>query len=765
MIHCCRRSLTLHLRNKSLHNSNITQNIHRSSVLFQDHDLEHRNLQEDQTTKYKILQSETARRPIISNTKIYNNINLSLNVFRDLGEKYNFMKLSPPVINIDVHQVSGTFWLKFATQTNDKLDLMEAWHLLGTTPATCDSDQQQLENIQENIVSKLTENLTEYSYQQLSEIVTNLRILYAKPTDLTTFTKILDDNLINKMQAILNQESPSEEEIDQCLKIAFLWERTVMESHQYQLPSEKIYGKFIRHAKLAGDHNSAMLHLLFQKHLDRLTPQQLLFGLFLCSIKKRYPGCYPKFSKGQGFPIPDALYEKLVQVIPQYSNMEIGLLCNCLHQSHLLLELKHSAVRQAALQTLVNYDEKHISRDRFIIACIAKFLRRRGSENHKYVIKTMEKYKKHLSSIGTFSNIRLLQFILQGKPSQTESREFIRELCNNLGGQLNTVRLKDLELLAYGLYFLNHKDVNVEMRGKIADAVHKCDWADVKSGRSFVYLTMILAKMGQYEIESINQIMDAANKSKIGNLETEEGLARSVQFMFDLNIPFVRNVTTKHIIKHIHSSRYYVTNTLFCLLELDGIRQIRGLDWVKLDKKIKRKLIKHFHGLPQHEFHAFSSDYENNGNISAETFADHVKGFVHRDLVNIMKSEDKVWAGHTYQHSTSSVFILRKCDSGKFLPFPDDFKAFDVDQIYKADEEGVSQIAVIVPKKGEVDYHGNMFGPLETTVNQLKILGYTPVLVFWVDYFRAVKQKKNLNYLRGLLNIKYNNVNHKKVNK
>jgi len=31
------------------------------------------------------------------------------------------------------------------------------------------------------------------------------------------------------------------------------------------------------------------------------------------------------------------------------------------------------------------------------------------------------------------------------------------------------------------------------------------------------------------------------------------------------------------------------------------------------------------------------------------------------------------------------------------------------------------------------------------------MLGYKPVVVFWVEYFRQLKAKKNLGYLRKLL--------------
>ena len=99
------------------------------------------------------------------------------------------------------------------------------------------------------------------------------------------------------------------------------------------------------------------------------------------------------------------------------------------------------------------------------------------------------------------------------------------------------------------------------MKDKISDAVMKCDWGSEKSGkvsilwcesseksfkhklqmgikftksklssseptyklnstlgRSFVYLTQLLAKMGKFDIQSINQIMVLANQSQMDNV-------------------------------------------------------------------------------------------------------------------------------------------------------------------------------------------------------------------------------------------------------
>lgn len=55
--------------------------------------------------------------------------------------------------------------------------------------------------------------------------------------------------------------------------------------------------------------------------------------------------------------------------------------------------------------------------------------------------------------------MRLLQFIIPGKPTPRESSKFLNSLCSSLTGkELAGARLKELELLAGSLYLLNHRD-------------------------------------------------------------------------------------------------------------------------------------------------------------------------------------------------------------------------------------------------------------------------------------------------------------------
>ena len=706
---------------------------------------------EDQNDNDGVMQK---RKAAFLDRKIYKGLSLTLDVFRDLQHKYAFLRVTPPVVNIDVHQVSSSFWMRFASHTNDKYDLLEAWNLMATSSVPLDSEE--VEATKGKIVTRLCNSFEDFSYAELSDILFNLRILYSNQALLKEFSKSLDKHLTEKMKLKLMTDQVLEEDIDQCLKVSFTWLRALMESEKYKLPkATEILESREREdvtSKMKGFHNGEMLKILLGQHIHTLNSQQLLFCLFLCGLQKRFPSNTHRVKKGETFPVSLLLYEALCKILPELSPREIGILFNSLHLSNLHLETEHATLRTAGLHCLINYDNSEVARDQFIISSLAKFLSKRGSENHIHCVKVMDKYRHHLAKFDSYAIVRLLQFVVPGKPTNAESKQFLSSLCSSLSPQLRSMRIKDLEILANGLYFLNNKEVTRDLGDKIAEAVPQCNWGDVRSGRSFVYLMQTLAKMGTIDIEGINTIMTNANKCKMERLDTVQGLSKAVEFLFELNIPLMRNVNTDFIIK---SNKFLFRNSLFCLLQLDGMREIYNIDCVKLDPKLRGKLTKYFHSLPEHNFDFNVQSYSNvDGNIDCKSFNETTKGFIHRDLANILGGEKYIWTGHPYPHSTSSVIILRKV-YGEFHPIPDGFKTFDRDHIVKPrNEKSERFIVLVIPKKEHTDFDGNMFGPLETQMKDLKRLGYEPIFIHWVEYYRHLKRKRNLSYIRKLLKSK-----------
>jgi len=675
------------------------------------------------------------RRPIFTNRKVHNALNQTINVFRDLDTTYHFVKLQPKVSSSPL--VSRIFWLKFANHTRDKLDLLEAWNQATTLPTCTDdnTDSDWVSSVQDQFVSRLCQALLEYDYDQLGNITHSLGLLNNRLEHLNTLTSMVDSNLTTRMKEKFKSTNVTEEDIDQSLRIAYIWLRRGMETpHRSQL---------------TGLHNRALVEILFSTHLPDLTPAQTVFLLFLAGVQRELPDCRAAMDTGQGVSLPSTLYEKLSSVLPLLSHREVGVVCHSLHQAHVYIETHHSAVRQAALHCLLNFPESDIVRDQFTLTGVTKFMRKRGSENTRHVVTIMEKYKPHLHKLNTYTKLRMLQFILPGKPSPENSREFISELCESMVGHLNQMRLKDLEQFTFCLYFLNHKNINRRISKEIGESMLKCDWANVRSGKSFVFLVTFLARMGRFEVDSINQILEKANRCKMNNLHKDSGLAEAIQFLFQLNIPWVRKAKTTYIINFIQRNRFVCRNSLAHVLELDCIRELYNLKCEKLDPDLRKTLTEFLHSLPEYQ-HSYQETRD--GRIESSWFKDDNRSLVQRDLSTILGGDDHVWCGHPFPHSTTPVLIFAQNKQGQPVTIPTDFCCFTSDSIISRvlDQDHI-WTAVVVPSKGMMDWKGNQFGPVDYKLEHLKMLGYRTRVVFWVDYLGSLKARRNLSFLRKLL--------------
>ena len=97
------------------------------------------------------------RKSLFMKRKLNQSLNQTLSIFRDLDPKYSFLKVRPPIPNIDVQKISNTFWLKFASHTQDKLDLLEAWHLLARQAQREEDEEDSLvkDHLEEQIIVKI----------------------------------------------------------------------------------------------------------------------------------------------------------------------------------------------------------------------------------------------------------------------------------------------------------------------------------------------------------------------------------------------------------------------------------------------------------------------------------------------------------------------------------------------------------------------------------------------------------------------------------
>ena len=180
-------------------------------------------------------------------TKISEGLEFTVRVFRDLEHLYPFLRLRPPPAPDS--KVSKAFWVSFSGQTQDKADLLEAWHL--ATWQTRGED---------HLLARLQATLPSLSYSELASLTYNLSSLRHKPEQLSSLAAQLDLQLANKMQELLSplaspqEQNPSVEEIDQSLQVTPTALANENPWYELVVPAGSLHVAALWHAGEAGEH-------------------------------------------------------------------------------------------------------------------------------------------------------------------------------------------------------------------------------------------------------------------------------------------------------------------------------------------------------------------------------------------------------------------------------------------------------------------------------------------------------------------------------
>ena len=180
-------------------------------------------------------------------------------------------------------------------------------------------------------------------------------------------------------------------------------------------------------------------------------------------------------------------------------------------------------------------------------------------------------------------------------------------------------------------------------------------------------------------------------------------------------------------------------------MELDCLRELHDLQTKHRFREDSRKLVADYFQRETGEIQ--TSD----GRISAQDFGDQSRKFVCRDLMIILGGEEYVHFGHAFGHSTYKDLFFAVDNTGA----PKIIKNWAEPGgtiIRRRKEEGIR--ALVVPPKNVVGFLGEPLGPLTYKLKQLSLLGYCPIVIHWVDYYRALRERKNLTFLRRKLNIR-----------
>ena len=281
--------------------------------------------------------------------------------------------------------------------------------------------------------------------------------------------------------------------------------------------------------------------------------------------------------------------------------------------------------------------------------------------------------------------------------------------------------------------------------------IFRCDWADVRSGRSFVYLCTHLTRAGIYDLASIDQILAAADQCDLSDLSSDTGLANAIDFLFRLNIPFVRDVSdsSSYVVKFIQRNRLLCLNSLFQVLELDTVREIYRLPTAHaLSPSKRRRLMGFFQA--GHNSRGLDDWEDEEGNIVANSQHERTLNFIYRDLIQILGGGAYVQLAYPLPHATARCPVFKLGPDGR--PVAELREQFSA--LTSRGEAASGWRIVVVAKKAEEGKDGRLLGgQIKTQLDQLRQLGHRPVLVTGHQYFAALKQKKNLSFLRKEINL------------
>ncbi len=509
-----------------------------------------------------------------------------------------------------------------------------------------------------------------------------------------------------------------------------------------------------------------------EKHLAQVTAQECVFLMFLLGLQREFPTPYEVKAVGitkdeselvdeadvyGEIDIPPYLADKLTSVLPELEVGEIGVVCHSIHKTRMKLHTQSRKLNNSLQKVLLNAPDEDLLRNEFAISCICKILKNRGTVNFELIKCLMDKYLPLLRHLHPMTRIRVMNMFVH--PIPKGHKPLLKEFARCCLGQLDNLRIKDLEQIAFILYIGNYtRDPSVYQA--IGSAIDGCTLSDPRSGRSLVYLASFLAKKGFFKDDLITEIMSSANACEPLHAATTEselvkasldlllqlGRPRQPQGRRDFHLAEVRSYEMRRSKMLYRIALFYVAE-LDCNVELDH-PQYGGS---RLDPDLRKKF------LPLGQFDAPLSASER---LKADVLGDlwRIYGKKGARLAKLLP----------HAVATDIVLCLTKLKSGKWVAFPleeDKLEALSAEiqssRVLTSLDGGSSSsssvaVAVLVPKRSHFDGDGDPVGPLAFKARQLTSLGYRVVMVRHYVYAASKREGVSTKYLHGLITAKVN---------
>lgn len=481
---------------------------------------------------------------------------------------------------------------------------------------------------------------------------------------------------------------------------------------------------------------------------DKIVPSlnegQFVFLVFVMGMNRQNPLNIHGLSGSFG--------RKMSSIVSNLNFGELSLVAHGVHMLKFRLDKHDKEIRKALLKSLAEGDMRSIlaQNQEIGIGFIAKVLRERGAGEFSALARILQNLHPFLGAFSPYTNIRILAMVCE-YPLGSSPR-FISDLLRTIEKHLPILRLKDFVQILRSLHFSNCNENRPFCRRLMA--LMKDDLrSHPKSGKMFIQTISLLASERVFNDDYLNEIFTKTNQCP--ELGSETDVTKLLPVIVRFSFEFSRSNSTKEARDRIVQFESSMSKTaLFNTLTHIGCLDINmRLDYpeyrgTRLDPKLRERLLSL---IMKEKDNSWSSSARQHILDDLRTIFPQNVGFEYllphsgsRDFVLAMKlpeNEKKLhsanlefWQDSVIQFPYEQYWNNLKQD--KILTLQDLFGATDV-----------TYVALVSPKRDELDSRYEPCGQAFNKMRQLKLLGFSVAMIPQIPYLKVRQNSSGRDYL------------------
>ena len=638
----------------------------------------------------------------------------SLDYFRSQENYYDFLCLGPPeseLLEIS-RQVRGAHLDLITIQevfeeANTSEQVLQAWKCLVTLSTNTGLDWHQ--SGLECVTEKVLESVKTCTLDQLCQYVHYLSMVhsYAPPMPqlLRNLVTSLDEQSHHRLLEVISRGDLVDVK-HAIMHLAHCWVKVGM----VLKPNSAAWSFKYLHGVCG----------LLKTNMNCLTSQDFLYVMFLCGLQRSFTDQVPQSD----------FVNHLVSGLQSWDTTAIGISAETLHKNRIKLKELPEEVTRLLIATLLNIDATLVIKEDLNIGAICKLLssRKVGELFEKDMCRVASKFSEVLEFMSPMSQIRLVNLFTKG--GQNCEPKLAQLLVENIFDSVADLRIKDIETICQICHTLNVK-ADVE---KLRSALDKVDWSDPRSGRHLIRAQCYLSKMGLVDESFLNTLFSFANNQK--SLKTAKTLSNfteaAAEFTFAMSETVLEGEELEYFQRReIDQNGPLLLDILFSVATLDCGIEIEApfYEGQRLDSELRQRLLT-----------LRTPD-------SSESFARRMRQQICNTTQDI--AGPNVYCTRLIPHSQTEDIVLCLPDEqikaiGVAKPFLETMSK----EITKPPLDKGTWIAIVTPKRGQVDRDGHPLGPVVHHVKQLKLLGYKVIVI---SHLQKQRRKFILKEIKSIL--------------